>query len=104
MSGQSFRHNKRRSFSERERAEIFSACDGKCANCNRRIPSGMEWDIDHRIPLADGGNNDDGNLQVLCEFCHSAKTKDDVTSIAKGKRVFIKSSVPKRFKQKRGWR
>ena len=63
----------------------------------------MEWDIDHRIPLAGGGTNEPSNLQVLCDFCHSAKTKDDVSDAAKGKRIAIKANVPKRFRQSRGW-
>lgn len=98
-----FVHDPRKSFSPRERAEIFAAADGKYANCKRKIPSGMEWDIDHRIPLSGGGTNDEGNLQVLCEFCHSAKTKGDVSDAAKGKRIAIKSTVPKRFRQSKGW-
>ncbi len=100
----SFVHEKRRTFNERERAEFFAERHVRCANCNRKIPSGMDWDIDHVIPIADGGTNEDANLQVLCFLCHSAKTKDDVTEIAKGKRAFIKSCVPGRHKSKRGWR
>lgn len=100
----SFVHEPRKSFTARERAEIFAVADGRCAECRRKIPSGMEWDIDHAIPLADGGTNEASNLQVLCYLCHSAKTKDDVAEIAKGKRSYIKANVPKRFRQSKGWR
>jgi 5-methylcytosine-specific restriction protein A len=99
----SFKHEPRKTFDAKERAKLFAAADGKCANCNRKIPSGMDWDLDHRIPLADGGTNADDNLQVLCYLCHSAKTKDDVAEIAKGKRSYIKANVPKRFRQSNGW-
>lgn len=101
---QSFNHEPRRSFTERQRAELFSACAGICANCRRKIRAGMDWDIDHRIALADGGTNDDDNLQVLCDLCHSAKTTDDMSSIAKGKRAMVKAFVPRRFRARRGWR
>ncbi len=30
--------------------------------------------VDHVRPLADGGTNDDENLQSLCHSCHSRKT------------------------------
>ena len=33
--------------------------------------------IDHIVPLANGGTNDDENLQVLCEPCHFEKTKQE---------------------------
>ena len=30
--------------------------------------------VDHIIPLADGGTNDESNLQCLCAPCHGRKT------------------------------
>ena len=32
------------------------------------------YDIDHILPLADGGSNDISNLQALCPSCHRVKT------------------------------
>lgn len=45
----------------------------RCACC------GFVWsperdEIDHRIPLEQGGSNDRSNLQPLCKDCHKAKT------------------------------
>lgn len=99
-----FRHDQRRTFSDRERAQFFADAGGKCKHCGKRIPSGMDWHIDHEIPIADGGTNDDVNLQVLCYQCHSLKTKEDVAEIAKGKRSFVKAFVPRRERQSKGWR
>jgi 5-methylcytosine-specific restriction enzyme A len=31
-------------------------------------------EVDHMLPLQDGGTNDDDNLQALCHACHSRKT------------------------------
>lgn len=38
----------------------------------------MDNEVDHRIPLEQGGSNDDDNLQTLCggpDGCHARKTK-----------------------------
>lgn len=45
-----------------------------CIECQRvgRVREAVE--VDHRLRLADGGTNDDSNLQGLCLDCHKAKT------------------------------
>jgi 5-methylcytosine-specific restriction endonuclease McrA len=45
----------------------------RCAGC------GCVWtpsrdQIDHTVPLEQGGSNDDSNLRPLCDACHKAKT------------------------------
>lgn len=38
----------------------------------------MDNEIDHRVPLEQGGSNDDDNLQTLCggpDGCHTRKSK-----------------------------
>jgi 5-methylcytosine-specific restriction endonuclease McrA len=96
-----FHHERRRRFSPKERAEIFAAADGKCANCRRRIRPGEDWDIDHSLALSRGGNNDD--VQVLCEFCHGAKTSDDLSEASKMKRTYVRQNVPARFRRSKSW-
>jgi len=32
------------------------------------------WELDHIVPLIDGGSHDDENLQTLCTPCHVKKT------------------------------
>lgn len=32
-------------------------------------------EVDHIIPVSQGGTNDDANLQALCSACHMAKTQ-----------------------------
>jgi len=34
--------------------------------------------IDHKVPRAEGGSNDDSNLQPLCDKCHKEKTAADI--------------------------
>ena len=41
-----------------------------CVAC-RSKPS---TDVDHIVPIAEGGGNEAGNLQALCHACHSRKT------------------------------
>lgn len=33
--------------------------------------------VDHRIPLWEGGSNDESNLQVLCTPCHDMKSAEE---------------------------
>lgn len=101
-----FHHERRKQFSPRERAEIFAAADGKCANCHRKIPVGEVWDvaeIDHRVALSRGGTNEPDNLQVLCSICHGAKTSDDLSEASKIKRTYTNLRVPARFRRSKSW-
>jgi len=34
------------------------------------------WDMDHEVPLIEGGTNDMTNLRVLCRPCHKRVTKE----------------------------
>lgn len=44
-----------------------------CQICGRVADRG-EGEVDHRIPLAQGGSDESNNLQWLCIECHRAKT------------------------------
>lgn len=50
-------------------------CD-VCQQCLRRDDGhvGTYAAVDHRIPKAQGGTDDDSNLEVICRPCHEAKT------------------------------
>ena len=48
----------------------------RCQACGR-VVYGRAAHVDHIKPLEDGGTDDDANLQVLCESCHGAKTRDE---------------------------
>lgn len=43
-----------------------------CEMCLRNGFAVPAVHVHHRIPLADGGTNDEGNLIALCKACHSA--------------------------------
>ena len=51
----------------------------KCQRC------GCVWlpwrdQVDHRVPLEQGGSNADANLDLLCFDCHAAKTASEARS------------------------
>ena len=44
---------------------------GLCACCNK--PLGKDYHLDHRMPLALGGSNEDSNMQLLLSRCNQQK-------------------------------
>ncbi|MDR5819843.1 HNH endonuclease signature motif containing protein [Caballeronia sp. LZ043] len=47
----------------------------KCTHCSVAVRRG---EVDHIIPLKDGGTEDDSNCQLLCTGCHADKTRADM--------------------------
>jgi 5-methylcytosine-specific restriction protein A len=86
---------------ERHKREhpITGAVIMHCGKCDFEIdPVRQQWEADHIVAVAIGGSNEPDNLQPLCVHCHKEKTKTDVTSIAKGKRMAEKHYGIKRSK------
>lgn len=46
----------------------------RCKTCLAQGRLTIAEEVDHIVPLDEGGSNDWGNLQGLCEPCHKAKT------------------------------
>ena len=77
----------RRHLSPRERLRLFTAAGGVCHICGGKIDGTREaWDIEHVIPLAMGGADDDTNMRPAHKVCHAPKTADDLGRLAKAKR------------------
>ena len=75
-----FKDNSNRySFSEFEKNAICSAKDYKCCECRTNLLD-RGFDIDHKLPLANGGKNTIENLQALCKKCHKNKTAKEIYS------------------------
>lgn len=68
----------RRTLPLKLRRTILERDGYKCADCGRspRTDSICVLHIDHRIPLAKGGTNDEANLQTLCDWCNLGKGID----------------------------
>ena len=45
----------------------------------------MSNQIDHDIPLEQGGSNDESNLRIRCINCHAAKTKQEKQALFSSK-------------------
>lgn len=59
------------------RKELYRRQGGRCIYCGSRQRMDL-MDIDHRLPVARGGSNDQSNLQLLCRTCNQRKgTKTD---------------------------
>ena len=84
---QQFENNKhpRHKFTQSERQQIFND-NPNCHICNCKLKQ-KAFEIDHIIPLACGGSNDNENLQVLCKPCHFVKTKEE-----KEEHVYVRTS------------
>jgi len=57
----------------------------RCVQCNDPWVRGRDH-VDHRVPLEQGGTNDDENMQCLCTLCHEKKTKREAAERARGPR------------------
>lgn len=51
--------------------QLFKLQKGKCACCNE--PLGNDYHLDHKMPIALGGENTDDNIQLLRKICNAQK-------------------------------
>ena len=63
---------KRRRISQKKRKEVFVRDLRRCAYCEELLPF-REMEVDHKIPVADGGGDEFDNLQVTCRSCNEDK-------------------------------
>lgn len=77
---------KRLKLAPTRRLAHFLAAGGRCAGCGMRIGPGQRWDLDHIVPLSEGGSNGEDNLQVLCRTCHGGKTRREQSEAGKARR------------------
>jgi len=57
------------------RESILQRDAGLCQACRKQGRLTPARDVDHIIPKAEGGTDDESNLQSLCRACHTEKTK-----------------------------
>ena len=66
---------RQRRVTERTKKRVASGQQWKCAACAEVLSSAFQ--VDHVVPLWQGGGNDEGNLRALCPNCHALKTQDE---------------------------
>ena len=52
--------------------------------------------MDHVVPLALGGADEEDNMQAVCRGCDGAKTPGDLKAIKKADRIRAKAAKPAR--------
>ncbi len=65
----------KRSVSETKKKYVAANQDWKCGHCHSQLDHTFE--IDHKIRLEYGGDNDVQNLIALCRNCHGKKTASE---------------------------
>jgi 5-methylcytosine-specific restriction endonuclease McrA len=56
------------------RKYVFDRNGYQCQSCHEIELSAKKLQIDHIVPLAQGGTNDISNLQTLCAKCNREKS------------------------------
>ena len=64
----------RKSISKKTRFEVFKRDSFKCQYCGRTAPD-VILEVDHIVPVAEGGKNDLINLVTSCRDCNRGKGK-----------------------------
>lgn len=81
----------RRKWTPKRRLAVFEAHKGTCHLCGDKIDGTREaWELEHVIPLAMGGDDDETNVAPAHKSCHAAKTVIDAGNLAKANRVRAK--------------
>lgn len=57
------------------RIRILKRDNGLCLVCRDAGRLTLAQHVDHITPKAEGGTDDESNLQSICEPCHNEKTK-----------------------------
>ena len=57
------------------RARIMARDHGLCLSCQRQGKVTQATEVDHISEVADGGSDDDANLEAICHPCNEAKRR-----------------------------
>jgi 5-methylcytosine-specific restriction enzyme A len=57
-----------------EQRAVIVRAEGRCEGCGKSVADGAVLEIDHVLPVCQGGTNDVDNLQLLCSTCNSIKS------------------------------
>ena len=55
---------------------LYAEQGGTCQHCKETFPV-QKLEMDHRVPLQEGGGNEETNIGLICRSCHQSKTNDE---------------------------
>jgi len=84
---------------KRVRVRVFERAGGCCEICGRKLGPADKWQADHIVALVNQGQHSEANLRVACDWCHKAKTREDVAIKAETYRVRSKHILPSEQKR-----
>ena len=67
------RRKNQKDYKRRKRLNIYNKYKGRCAYCGKKIEL-EEFEVDHKVPKADRGENEENNLMPACKSCNKLKT------------------------------
>lgn len=71
---------KRKAISKKVRFEVFKRDSFTCQYCGAHPPQAV-LHVDHIVPVAEGGGNEDTNLVTACDRCNLGKAANSLDSI-----------------------
>jgi len=71
---------------------LFLRQMGRCAITGRKFMPGDVKHVDHIVPLKDGGQNRETNMQLVAEKAHREKTAAENSARAKEQRMRMKNN------------
>lgn len=71
------------SISVRTRFEVFKRDEFTCQYCGRRSPE-VVLEVDHIVPVATGGSDDEINLRTSCWDCNRGKSDKPLSQLVTG--------------------
>ena len=71
---------KRKAISKKVRFEVFKRDSFTCQYCGAHPPQAV-LHVDHIVPVAEGGGNEDTNLVTACDNCNLGKAANSLESI-----------------------
>lgn len=86
----------RKSWTMLRKMKVFETHKGVCHICGGNIDGTREaWELEHIIPIAMGGEDNEANAAPAHSSCHKGKTATDKAQIAKANRVRAKHNGAK---------
>ena len=90
----------KRGFTEAIKKQIAASQKWECSLCHALLES--TYQVDHTVPLWDGGEDSVGNATAMCVSCHAVKTQNE--AIERNDRARLRSENIRREKERKTWR